>query len=124
MANVVFFVDVYNCCSYGLDVLFFFFLKIKKESIAIYCFSDTDRVYVLYDALNYHLTTKKGVEICLDDFYIQQMSNKSMSSFSGVISMFVLIIKYVDLLDKSHRFNMKTLFSNIFQVWQPPWMED
>lgn len=107
------------------DFLIIFFYE--KLSLKMYCnlFFPIHRscVYVLYDALNYHLTTKRRLEICPDDFYIQQMSNKSMSSSSGVISMFVLIIKHVDLLEESHRFNMETLSSNIFQVWQPLWME-
>lgn len=80
----------------------------------MYSFSDT--VCLCVCVCICHLVPKKGLEIGPDDFYMQQMSYKSLSSFSRVISMFVLIIKHVDLLEETHCFNMETLSSNIFQV--------
>lgn len=109
------------------DFIFWLFFKWKiiANNVLQQSFLYIDRVcvYVLYDALNYHLGTKHGLENQCQMTFTYSKCLILMSSFSGVISMFVLIIKHVDLWRKATALTWKLCPRNIFQVWQPLWME-
>lgn len=96
--------------------------KINETCVLI---SQQEIMWALYDAINEHLITKRGPKSAPMSLTFSKCLINPSHRFQGD---FPVCFNHKtcgkgDILEESHCFNMETLSSSIFQVWQPPWIE-